>query len=66
MRVIIDRFEGDFAIVETEDKVLINMPVQLIPSEAKEGAVIMIEHDQLETQKRRAEIKALMDSVWNA
>ena len=41
----IDRFEGDFAIVELEDKTFSNIPRIAIPLEAKEGSVIDVTID---------------------
>ena len=34
MRVIIDRFEGDYAVVELEDGSMVNMPKSLVPANA--------------------------------
>ena len=50
LKVIIDRFEGDYAVVETEDKIMVNLPKSLIPG-AKEGDVISISIDEEETKK---------------
>jgi len=41
MKYIIDRFEGDFAIVELSNKTFVNIPKTAIPPKAKEGAAIM-------------------------
>lgn len=64
MKVIIDRFEGDFAVVELPDKTMVNMLKTLLPSEAKEGDVISITVDKEETKNRRAHIEKLMNDVW--
>lgn len=64
MKVIIDRFEGDFAVVELPDKTMVNMLKTLLPSEAKEGDVISITVDKEETKSRRAHIEKLMNDVW--
>ncbi|MHB8075342.1 DUF3006 domain-containing protein [Desulfosporosinus fructosivorans] len=40
---IIDRFEGDWAIVETEDRHTFNLPRFIIPPGIKEGDVINIQ-----------------------
>lgn len=63
MKVIIDRFEGDFAVVETEDKVMVNLHKSLIPG-AKEGDVINIIIDEEETQQRKDKIQKMMDDLW--
>jgi len=63
VRIIIDRFEGDCAIVELEDKRTFVLPKQLLSSEAREGDVIKIEIDDIETKKRKAELSDLMSKV---
>lgn len=40
--LIIDRFEGDFAVIEMDDTTF-NFPKNLLPPDAKEGDVINIE-----------------------
>lgn len=61
MRVIIDRFEGDFAVVETEDGITVNMPKILLP-DAKEGDTVRIEsYRDTERQKR---IEKLADELF--
>lgn len=37
---IIDRFEGDFAVLERNDRTTINVPKDQLPAESKEGDVI--------------------------
>lgn len=64
MRVTIDRFEGGFAVVETEDKNFVNLPGALVPVGAKEGSVLSIDLDGAETTRRRDETAALMEQVW--
>jgi len=64
MNIIIDRFEGDFAIVEMPDKTMKTLPKSLFPN-AKEGSVIKIEIDEAETEKRKNVIEKLMDEVWD-
>ncbi|MEG1441969.1 MAG: DUF3006 domain-containing protein [Oscillospiraceae bacterium] len=63
MKVIIDRFEGDFAVVECEDLHCVNFPRELVPS-AKEGDVVNITIDAAETANRKAKIDNLMDKVF--
>lgn len=65
MKVIIDRFEEDYAIVELENKKMISMPKELIPKGAKEGMVINISIDLDETKKREVILKKLADSLWD-
>ncbi len=63
MQVIIDRFEGAYAIVELPDKTMANIPKTLLP-DAKEGDVINITVDKNATEKRRKDIQSLMNDVW--
>lgn len=63
MKVIIDRFESDYAIVEKDEKEFYNIPRVLV-SNAKEGDVIDISVDQEETNKRRMEVEDLMNDLF--
>lgn len=63
MKVIIDRFEGDYAVVEIDVGKFVNMPKTLIPN-AKEGDVVEIIVNQEETQKRKEHIKDLMSNLF--
>lgn len=65
MRCIVDRFEGDYAIIEYESRML-KLPKLLLPAEAKEGdlleVLVMLEAD--ETQGLKEETEKLMEAVW--
>ena len=63
MKVIIDRFEGDYAVVEIEVGKCVNIPKILVPN-AKEGYVINIEIDKNETEERKKNIKNLMNNIF--
>lgn len=63
MQVIIDRFEGDYAVVETENGIFANLPKILVPNTV-EGDVIEISVNKDETQKRCQNIKNLMDNLF--
>lgn len=64
MRVIIDRFEGDYAVVELEDGSMVNMPKSLVPANASEGSVITILCDDSETKDRQEKMKTKMNSLF--
>lgn len=64
MKVTIDRFEGDFAVVELADMTFVNMPIQLVPEGAKEGDILSIEVDKKKTNERKKRIEKLMDDLW--
>ncbi|HWQ90020.1 MAG TPA: DUF3006 domain-containing protein [Desulfitobacteriaceae bacterium] len=65
---IIDRFEGDYVIVES-DREMTDIPRKQVSPEAKEGDVIvlvdnMFQVDKAETQRRKAEIAKLTEKMW--
>lgn len=64
MKVIIDRFEGDFAVVELEDYSFANMPKKLIPTDSEEGTVLSINIDQVETEKLKAGVSKLIKDLF--
>ena len=63
MKVIIDRFEGEFAVAEMSDGKMINVP-KILLSDAEEGDIIEITVNKNETQKLKAEVSELIESVW--
>jgi hypothetical protein len=70
MKVIIDRFEGDFAVCEKEDRQMLDIENSKIPVKAKEGDVLNIINDRItidleETIKRKKEIEELTKDLWN-
>ena len=69
MKVIIDRFEGDYAICEMPGRKMINIERNKIPANSKEGDAIYIgetgsQIDAEETNKLKENIEKLMDDVW--
>ncbi|NFO07470.1 DUF3006 domain-containing protein [Clostridium botulinum] len=69
MTGIIDRFEENFAIIELEDKKMINIDKNIIPKKAKEGDVINIEGDiitlnEKERERLKKEIDELTEDMW--
>lgn len=64
MTYTIDRFEGEFAVVELENQTMANIPICALPSETKEGDIILVKIDAAETNSRREHIKKLMNDVW--
>ena len=63
---IIDRFEGDYAIIEGHSRESLLLPKELMP-EALEGDVIIIsvQVDRKETEKRKKEAKKLLDGFFD-
>ena len=58
MKIIIDRFEGDSAVVELPGKVIINVP-KILFTNAKEGDVISI----METSRKKEFFKGLAETL---
>lgn len=65
MKIIIDRFEGNYVLVELEDQQVLEMHKALLPHGSSEGDVIEIRIDKSNTEKRRNDAKKLMDSLWD-
>ena len=63
-KLIIDRFEGDFAVCETENLEFVNIPKKALPENAVEGDVITVKIDGDETRERRKRIDGLMNSLF--
>ena len=69
MKGIIDRFEGEYAVVELQDGKIINIDKKKLPIEAQEGTVIQISEsitiNKEETAKRKSEIEKLTEDLWD-
>lgn len=63
MKVIIDRFEGDLAIVEIEEGLFGTISKALIPN-ADEGDVINISIDKTEAKNKREKINNLINDLF--
>lgn len=61
--VTVDRFEGEFAVVELSDRSTVNLPIRLVPG-AREGDVIKIEIDGSADRARKSRIDRLADKLW--
>ncbi|MFO7152929.1 MAG: DUF3006 domain-containing protein [Bacillota bacterium] len=64
---IIDRFEGDFAVIETSHG-MINVKKHLLPENAREGDVINLEDfsiDETSTAFRRKKIEKLTEELFD-
>lgn len=69
-RIVIDRFEGTFAICEDKEQKLFAIEIAELPQGAKEGHVLEIKDDgtlvldQTETDLRRAKNAKLQKDLW--
>lgn len=69
MVVVIDRFEGNFAICQRDDMKMYNIDKSKLPREAKEGDVLVINQeciyiDHIETNIRKEKIEKLTKKLW--
>ncbi|KJS81778.1 MAG: hypothetical protein JM58_16230 [Peptococcaceae bacterium BICA1-8] len=62
---IIDRFEGDWAVIEYNGKTF-NIPQEILPSTAKEGDVINLSltMDKEATEARKKKAKSLFEDMF--
>ena len=63
MDVIVDRIEGDYAVVEIEKGKMCNLPIELVPN-VKEGDIVTIIINKDKTEERKKIIEELMNSVF--
>ncbi len=68
MRLIIDRFEGGYAVCEGDNKKMINILRGRLPEDAEEGSVLItaggsIMFDMEETRRRSGRIKDKMNDL---
>ncbi|CAK7045978.1 DUF3006 domain-containing protein [Tissierella carlieri] len=64
MKITIDRFEEEFAIVELENGEIIEIPKVILPIEAKEGDVVSITVEKTETEERKKRIQNKFDRLF--
>ena len=69
MKVIIDRFEGNYAVCEKGDRTMINIEKNKIPTEAKEGSVLSVTEDGIDIDEedtilRKKDIDELTKDLW--
>ena len=69
MKGIIDRFEGNYAVVELQGGKTINIDKRQLPIGVEEGMVINISEsitiDNDETKRRKKEIEKLTEGLWD-
>ena len=68
--LVIDRFESDFAVCETDDLKFVNVNKKDILSDAKEGDTLVLNNDGKyevdveKTENKRKEIEELTKDLW--
>ncbi|NLX03455.1 MAG: DUF3006 domain-containing protein [Syntrophomonadaceae bacterium] len=68
MRAVIDRFEGELAVMEFEDGYK-NIPRKMLPPEAREGDVLVFQDEQWRvdkgaTRNSKEKIEKLAEELW--
>lgn len=64
MKWIVDRIEGDFAVVEYAENKTYNIPTALLPKDTAEGDVLEISINADESANRKRDINKLMNSLF--
>ena len=64
MKIIIDRFEGDFAVVELPNGQMIDCPKALLPDNAKEGSILNIVLDEAATNEKLQKVTERMNKLF--
>lgn len=64
MKFVIDRFENGFAVIELQDGEIVNLPIQILPMNTKEGDVVILKVSQKETDKRNQEMYHKYKHLW--
>jgi hypothetical protein len=70
MKVVIDRFEGNYAICEKEDRNMMDIEINKLPLGAKVGDVLEILNNKIsintaDTEKKKREIEELTKDLWS-
>ena len=70
MKFTIDRFEGDFAVLEDENLKMIDIKKDFLPNDAKEGDIIIKQKDgsyiidSTFTKQRKEHISKLLNGLF--
>lgn len=64
MKYVIDRFEGEYAVIEVNNTT-VDMPKILLPDNAKEGSIIEIRVLENESQTKKEEMQQRLNKLFN-
>jgi len=64
MRFTIDRFEGEFALVELSDGSIVQIPKSILPIQVKEGDIVSLKIEVEETTNRKDSIEKKMAKLF--
>ncbi len=62
--MIIDRFEGNDAVIEVEQELFIRVPLSVLPEGSREGDVLAFIKCEGATDQRKRYIEGLMADLW--
>lgn len=65
MNFTVDRFESDFAVVQTPGGSFFNVPRGILPPETKEGDIITIYINYSQTKEVQKRIENKMNSLFS-
>ena len=70
MKLIIDYIEKDLVVCEREDGSQVHLDREKVPTEAKDGDVLIMSNDvyiidKLSTTSRKKQIEKLTEELWN-
>ena len=64
MRGIIDRFEGEYAVVEMDNRIMKNIKIEMLPQGVKEGTAIKYVKGEWQIDRERSEnVKSELDEL---
>ena len=64
MKFTIDRFEGEYAVVELSNGQMVNCPKVMIPDGAKEGSIVNISVDETATNDKMKKVTERMNKLF--
>lgn len=64
MKYIVDRFEGEYAVIELSGGKTVNIPKSILPENACEGSIINITVDETETAKRKEKMQNRLNGLF--
>ena len=69
MKLIIDRYEGRYAVCEKDDQEMVNIQILNLPINSKVGDILNIENDEIlsdikSTNDRKKYIEKITKDLW--
>lgn len=64
MKWTVDRLEGNYAVIELENKETADIPLKALPDGVKEGDILCVAVDKDKTAERKTEIDSLANRLF--